>query len=81
LLYSFFQDTEFVYLTADAVRNNPICKPEIATDVVLKRVISSWLINSRDRQGGRRRRLALTSTVQLLPNRSQQDFEDEADTE
>ena len=41
---------------SDAIRMNPVCKPELATDSCLDKLASSWLINTRDRGGGRNHR-------------------------
>lgn len=45
----------------DAVRKNPICNPKVATDACLAKVIGHWLTNSRDRGGGRQRRMELSA--------------------
>lgn len=53
---------------ADAVRSSPVCKPEIATDVVISKVISTWFVNARDRSGGRDRRSQLQLRRQTTSN-------------
>ena len=39
-----------------AIRMNPVYKPEVATDSCLDKLTSVWLVNARDRGGGRNSR-------------------------
>jgi len=47
---------------SDAVRMNPVCKPEVATDNAIDRVVGMWLVNARDREGGRKCRFLLAAS-------------------
>lgn len=41
-----------------------ICKPEVATDACLAKIVGLWFINSRDRDGGRQRRYEIAARRQ-----------------